>query len=74
MKQFLVATVTTLMMETSKVGIPTHLHMDFVPKIKDMDLGGSNLTHITRVDLQHEIRVRTKISSGFETTNFCLDF
>jgi hypothetical protein len=74
MKQFHVATITTLMMETSKVGIPMHLHMDFFPKIEDMDLGKSNLTHLTPMDLQHEIRVKTIINNSFETTNFCLDF
>jgi hypothetical protein len=35
-------------------GNPKH---GFVPKIEDMDLGGSNLTQLTRVDLQYEIRV-----------------
>ena len=62
MKQFLVAVVKALMMATSKVGIPKHLYMEiqkrgFVDKRKYMDLGGSNITQLECVGLQHEIRV-----------------
>jgi hypothetical protein len=39
------------MMATSKVGIPGHLHMGFIPKIEDMDLDGSNLTQLAHVGL-----------------------
>ena len=79
MKQFPVAIVTTLMMASSKVVIPAHLHMEikntsFVPKIKDMDMGVSNLTQLAHVGLQCDIGVQTKISNDFETMNFCLDF
>jgi hypothetical protein len=52
-------------------GNPKH---SFVPKIEDMDLGGSNLTQLARVDLQYEIRVHTKINISFETTNFHPNF
>jgi len=79
MNQFLIAVVKALMMATSKVSIPKHLYMEiqnrgFVHKRKYMDLGGSNLTQLSRVGLQHEIRVWTKISNIFETTNFHLYF
>jgi len=46
----------------------------FVPNIKDMDLGGSNLTQLTRVYLQYEIRVQTKINNNFETSKFHPNF